>query len=75
MPTTEISASALLADDRVISLKECAQNAGVSLATLRREIAQGRGPRLTRLSPGRVGVRISHHRDWLDSGALELPEV
>ena len=51
--------------DRVVSLKETAEICDLSVATLRRVIAAGRGPKLTRLSARRVGVRQSHRETWL----------
>jgi predicted DNA-binding transcriptional regulator AlpA len=54
-------------EDRVLTLSEFAINAGISLVTLRRLIARGEGPAVTKLSPRRLGVRVSHARAWLDS--------
>jgi predicted DNA-binding transcriptional regulator AlpA len=54
------------ADDVVLTLLECAKAVGLSLATLRRRIADGTGPRITRLSDRRLGVRIRHYKAWLD---------
>jgi predicted DNA-binding transcriptional regulator AlpA len=51
---------------RVRSLRETAELAGISLATLRRQIAEGTGPTVTRLSARRVGVRDDHRQEWLD---------
>jgi predicted DNA-binding transcriptional regulator AlpA len=62
-----------LDDDRIITLRDVASISGVSLATLRREVDAGRGPRITRISERRVGVRASHLREWLDS--LEVTTV
>lgn len=53
--------------DRVMSLPEWCDRIGVSLATGRRLIKSGDGPVVTWLSARRVGVRVSHFRDWLDS--------
>ena len=52
-------------EDVVLDLKTCAAYAGISFATLKREIAHARGPKLTRPSPHRVGVRLSHALAWL----------
>ena len=54
-----------LDDMRVISLKDSAQIAGVSLATLRRRIDAGDGPAIVRMSPRRIGVRAGELRKWL----------
>ena len=51
--------------DRVRSLPETASILGISLATLRRMIAAERGPKVTRLSVRRVGVRDSDRDAFL----------
>ena len=53
--------------DRVLTLSEFADIAGISLVTLRRLIRRGDGPAVTKLSIRRLGVRISHAMAWLDS--------
>jgi hypothetical protein len=35
----------------------------VSLATVKREIKKGEGPKLTQLSKRRVGIRLDHYRE------------
>jgi predicted DNA-binding transcriptional regulator AlpA len=55
--------------DRVRSLQETAALLGISIATLRRMIASGTGPTVTRLSPRRLGVRDSHRIAFLDANA------
>jgi predicted DNA-binding transcriptional regulator AlpA len=55
-----------VAQNRVRSLRETAAMAGVSLATLRRRIADGTGPRVTRVSERRVGIRDRDREVWLD---------
>ena len=52
---------------KVMTLTEVANAAGVSLSTLRREIARGTGPEVVALSTRRKGVRSDHYRDWLDA--------
>jgi predicted DNA-binding transcriptional regulator AlpA len=54
---------------RVRSLKERAAEAGFSYWTLHRQIKNGTGPKLTRLSPRRLGIRGDHWLQWLDSRA------
>jgi predicted DNA-binding transcriptional regulator AlpA len=54
-------------DDRVLPLREVADAADISVVTLRRRIADGSGPKLTRVSDRRVGVRGRHYREWLDT--------
>ena len=56
-----------LVDDRVMSLLEFSEVAGVSVATLRRQIKAGRGPRVTWVSSRRCGIRVRHGREWLDA--------
>ena len=56
-------------EDCVLTLSQFASNAGISLATLRRSIACGEGPTITKLSARRLGIRVRHAREWLDSRA------
>jgi hypothetical protein len=51
--------------DRVRTLKETAQLLGVSMATLRRRIADG-AIKIVRLSPRRIGVRDSAREAFLE---------
>jgi predicted DNA-binding transcriptional regulator AlpA len=50
----------------VLSLRETASILGISCASLRRLIARGDGPRVTKLSVRRRGVRLQHALEWLD---------
>jgi predicted DNA-binding transcriptional regulator AlpA len=52
---------------KVMTLAEVAQAAGVSLSTLRRQIARGAGPEVVSLSSRRKGIRCDHYRRWLDA--------
>ena len=54
-------------NDCVNSFAECAHRAGVSLATWRRIIERGEGPKIVELSLRRRGVRESHFVEWLDA--------
>jgi hypothetical protein len=55
-------------DDLVVDpLRVVATECRMSLATLRREIAAGRGPKVTQLSARRFGVQRRHRREWLDA--------
>ncbi len=55
------------ADDLAfITLNEYALRRGVSMATVKREIRKGQGPKLTQLSPRRVGIRLDHYREDCD---------
>ncbi len=51
----------------VRTLSERAQEAGISICTLRRRIKAGEGPVITRLSERRLGIREDHWRAWLDA--------
>jgi predicted DNA-binding transcriptional regulator AlpA len=55
--------------DCVRSLKETAEIANLSVDTLRRLIASGRGPRVVRLSARKLGVRDSDRNTWLSNVA------
>jgi predicted DNA-binding transcriptional regulator AlpA len=63
-------------EDCVLTLSQFASNAGISLVTLRRLIARGEGPAVTKLSTRRLGIRLRHARQWLDARAsTNLPEA
>jgi predicted DNA-binding transcriptional regulator AlpA len=64
------SVPAECADDRVLTYPQTATVIGSSVETLRRRIAAGDGPVVTRLSGRRLGVRVKHLRAWLDSRAI-----
>lgn len=68
VPTDQITPVGL-ADDRVLTLSEFANIAGISLVTLRRRIAAHDGPIITKLSERRIGIRVRHAREWLDARA------
>jgi hypothetical protein len=55
--------------DGVRSLRETAALLNVSIATLRRMIAAGIGPKVIRLSPRRVGVLDSARQAFLQENA------
>ena len=50
----------------MLSLGEAASISGVSVSTLKRENKLER-LKITKMSARRVGVRIDHFRQWLDS--------
>ena len=60
--------------DHVISFKEAADVCGFSIATLRRLIDRGDGPKMTQLSPRRLGFRESHLTEWLDARLRDRDE-
>jgi predicted DNA-binding transcriptional regulator AlpA len=55
--------------DRVRSLRETAALLNISIATLRRMIAAGTGPKVIRLSPRRVGVLDGARERFLQENA------
>ena len=57
-----------LPEDRVVSIHEAAAKAGVSPATLKRCSERGE-IQILKLSPRRVGIRLSRLNAWLDSRA------
>lgn len=52
-------------DCTILPLSAVAEAASVSLSTLRREIGRGNGPKITRISCRRLGVRLTDLRQWL----------
>jgi predicted DNA-binding transcriptional regulator AlpA len=57
--------------NHVLTLKEAARIASISVATLRRRIADGTGPAIVRPSIRRVGVRLSALAEWLDRASQQ----
>ena len=53
--------------DPVLSIAEIAMLLGVSIATVRRGIRAGCGPRVVQLSPRRIGVRQSDFEAHLEA--------
>jgi predicted DNA-binding transcriptional regulator AlpA len=60
------------AASKVLRFAEVAEAAGISISTLRREIARGNGPEVVVLSPRRKGVRIDDYRRWLARRILTM---
>jgi hypothetical protein len=56
----------LLSEDRVVPLGEAAAIGGISASTLKRRAAAG-DLKLIRMSPRRVGVRLSELNRWLEA--------
>jgi predicted DNA-binding transcriptional regulator AlpA len=52
---------------RVRSIADAAKRAGISIATMRRVIRDGSGPRVMRLSERRLGIRDADFAMWLES--------
>jgi hypothetical protein len=55
--------------DRVSSFLDWCRRINVSPATGRRLLASNKGPRVTRLSERRIGIRERDHLAWLDARA------
>ena len=51
--------------ERVMSTREWAALASISYTTARWLLANGQGPHVTRLSPGRIGVTVRDFNAWL----------
>jgi hypothetical protein len=65
MSTHSVQTSQYPLDDKVIGLDEAAVRSGVSVSTLKRCHARGE-LKILKLSPRRVGIRLSDLRSWLD---------
>jgi hypothetical protein len=53
-------------DCTIVPLAAVAKATSISLSTLRREIDRGSGPKVTRISCRRLGVRLTDLRLWLE---------
>lgn len=60
---------------RVLTFDEAAELAGLSTQTLRRACKRGAGPKLIRLSPRRIGIRVHDLDAWLSSRAVGAEEA
>ncbi|MCY1642130.1 helix-turn-helix transcriptional regulator [Methylorubrum sp. SL192] len=54
------------ADNRVVRFRDACAEAGVSIATMRRYLSAGRGPRLVRLSERVHGFRRRDLNAWIE---------
>jgi hypothetical protein len=59
--------------NRVRSYQETADICGISLATLRRRIAAGKGPRVATMSERRKGISDRDREAWLEECAWSAP--
>jgi hypothetical protein len=75
MSTSNDAHNGAIEDDRIYSFAFCADKADVSLATFRRLVSAGTGPKVTDVSDRRRGVRGKNYRAWLDSRTVSKPEV
>jgi predicted DNA-binding transcriptional regulator AlpA len=51
----------------VRSIKDAATILGVSYATLKRMLASGEGPKVTRLTQRRIGIQDRHIEEWMQA--------
>jgi predicted DNA-binding transcriptional regulator AlpA len=56
----------IIEDQRVLTIIEAARLIGVSLATIKRIIADGSGPPIVQIGKRRIGIRVCDLRRWLD---------
>jgi predicted site-specific integrase-resolvase len=61
-------APALIVNDKVVSIREAAEISGISTSTLKRQLKVGE-LKVVRLSPRRIGIRLSVLHGWLDGRA------
>jgi hypothetical protein len=54
-------------DDRVMTFAQWIELNGLSRATGRRILQQGKGPKVLQLSDRRIGIRYGDNRRWQDS--------
>jgi predicted DNA-binding transcriptional regulator AlpA len=60
--------------DRVISVKDWSKRIGVSPKTGWRLVWKNKGPKITRLSENRIGIRERDHVAWLDARRIDAPK-
>jgi predicted DNA-binding transcriptional regulator AlpA len=53
--------------NRLMTFREWCKRCGFSTVTGWRIMKAGDGPKVTRISPRRIGIREDHHAEWLDS--------
>ena len=54
------------ASRRVMTFREWCELNSIAKNTGRRLMARGEGPRITRLSENRIGIREDHNAEWQD---------
>jgi hypothetical protein len=52
---------------RVMSFHDWCYLNGISIATGRRILKSGKGPRITQLSARRIGITVAHNRAWQET--------
>jgi len=73
-PATMANCAVDRAADPVRSLRYTATVLGISVATLRRLIDEGVGPRVVRVSERRPGIRDSERERWLRERTSDYDE-
>jgi predicted DNA-binding transcriptional regulator AlpA len=68
-PSRQLAGEAFSQFDCVRTVEETAKIIGLGLPTLRSMLARGEGPKVTRLSARRIGIRDSHRDEWLEAQA------
>jgi predicted DNA-binding transcriptional regulator AlpA len=63
----QMSSTVFPPDEQVIDERTAARSCGISVATLRRRVAAGTGPKRIQLSDRRIGYKPRHLREWLDA--------
>jgi predicted DNA-binding transcriptional regulator AlpA len=56
-----------IATNHVRSIKDAATILGLSYATLKRMLASGEGPKITRLTQRRIGIQARHIEEWMQA--------
>jgi predicted DNA-binding transcriptional regulator AlpA len=52
---------------RILSVKQWCALLGISLATGKRILRSGNGPKVVRISAKRIGIRLADHLRWLEA--------
>lgn len=68
-----VGAAAPPSNNRVMTVQEWCERAGVSRVTGWRIIKRGGGPKITQVSLRRIGVREDHFAEWLDTLEVRHP--
>jgi predicted DNA-binding transcriptional regulator AlpA len=53
--------------NRIRSIRDAAGILGVSYATLKRMLASGEGPKVTKLTTRRIGIQDQHIQQWMQA--------
>jgi hypothetical protein len=67
MPTNKLARGSIRREPlRVYSFNKFCELSGFSPRTGHRLIASGKGPKITKLSDRRIGIREDHYYEWLN---------